>query len=566
MQEAAIFNIHATEHVPGDLVLTLVPPPDVDLSGCTVRAACGGAGVCGRILKCSDISPDNCITITFPGLSAGWAFYDVFLTCPGGVEISLLKGEMDIAPRVTPADPQQRQEWHVTATMPAAETGRVEIVLGQGPRGPQGETGERGPVGPQGPQGETGERGPVGPQGPQGETGEHGPIGPQGPQGETGERGPIGPQGPQGETGERGPVGPQGPQGETGERGPVGPQGPQGEKGSPGTLVSNAGDVTIGGHLTASGGTFSGAVNANGGINIPLATGAATDTGAISRAYALGLAQAASMHHSRAYWLPASCTATNGVTINHLIPGCYCEARIGDNSSSSITMQTTGVIGGANYSKILGFFLPIRCSGGVDGSWHKVSLLLGAGGQWEEHPDAGLDGWRWRPVAGSTPGIIRLIEVTIYYQDGYKARVRELIGIGNPKVYVVRTTDSMLNYDHNTSPSAAGYRLIISQSELSYNDDLAAGVWLVMGGAASDTVVKLADIRGWDTYHTSGAPALYVDAAAGSYGAVVQMESPTLLNGISDNTFVRYGLEPFQRSFITTETEIPYSNPEQPTS
>lgn len=44
MQEAATFNIHATAHIPGDLVLTLAPPPEVDLSRYTIRAAVAMAG------------------------------------------------------------------------------------------------------------------------------------------------------------------------------------------------------------------------------------------------------------------------------------------------------------------------------------------------------------------------------------------------------------------------------------------------------------------------------------------------------------------------------------------
>lgn len=318
------------------------------------------------------------------------------------------------------------------------------------------------------------------------------------------------------------------------------------------------------GNMTLTGGlTVAGTVNANGGINIPLAVGAATDTAAVNRAYALGMAQAAMMHQSRTYWLTSSCTATNGVTINHVVPGCYFEARIAANGSTSLSMQTAGVVGGANYSKILGYSLPIRCSGGTTGSWHKVSVLLGSGGQWTEQPDAGIDGWRWRPVAGSAPGITRLVEITIYYDNGYRARVRELIGIGNPKGYVVRTTESAFNYDHNSSPSTAGYRLVIAQSQISYTDVLAAGVWLIMGGNVSDTVIKLADIRGWDTYHTSRAPTLYLDAHAGDYGGVVQAEPPTILYGIGNNAYVRYGLEPYQRSWITSEAEAPYT--EQPT-
>ena len=312
--------------------------------------------------------------------------------------------------------------------------------------------------------------------------------------------------------------------------------------------------------------TYDAMINANGGINIPLAAGAATDTTAVSRAYALGMVHTVMMHQARTYWLTSSCTATNGVTINHVVPGCYCEARLGVNQHTSLTMRTTGVVGGSNYSKNLGYSLPIRVSGAGVGYWTKVSMIIGSGGEWTEYPDAGRDDYRFRPVAGSSPDISRLVDVTIYYNDGYKARVRELIGIGNPRQYIVRTTESAINYNSNTGLASAAYRLVISQSELSYTDALAASVWLIIGGAANDTVIKLADIRGWDTYHTSYAPTLYLDVQAGLYGGIIQMESPTILNGIGNNTYVSYGLEPYQRSWITNVTEEPYTDPEQPTA
>lgn len=325
--------------------------------------------------------------------------------------------------------------------------------------------------------------------------------------------------------------------------------------------VDEAGNMTLAGGLTTTG-----THNANGGINIPLAVGAPADTMALNRAYALGMVHTVMMHQARTYWLTSSCTATNGVTINHVVPGLYCDARVGGNGRTSLTMRTTGVIGGSNYNKILGYSLPIRNTGSGPGNWSKVSMLMGAGGEWTEYPDAGMDDYRFRPVVGSAPAIARLVEVTLYYQDGYKARVRELIGIGNPRSYVVRTTTSAINHDSNTGLESAAYRLVIAQSNQSYNDELAAGVWLMIGGAVNDTVLKLADIRGWDTYHTSSAPALYVDVQAGVYGGMVQMDSPTILNGIGNNTYVRYGLEPYQRSWITSVTEEPYADPEQPTA
>lgn len=329
-------------------------------------------------------------------------------------------------------------------------------------------------------------------------------------------------------------------------------------------LPDGNGNITVQGNVLAQGATFGNTVNANGGINLPLAVGAPTDTMGINRAYAMGAAQLVLMHQTRTYWITSSCTATNGVTINHVVPGLYCDARLGGNGRTSLTMRTIGVIGASNYSKILGYSIPVRNSVDSPGSWSKLSLLIGSGGQWEEQPDGDMDAFRIRPVPNSAPDITRLIEVTLYYDGGYKARVRELIGVGKPRGYVVRTTESSLNYDGNTGPSSAGYRLIIAQSEQSYTDALAASVWLVMGGAADDTVVKLADIRGWDTYHVNGAPVLYLDTQAPSYGGYVQMESPTVLNGIGNNTYVRYGLEPYQKSWITSETEEPYTEPEQP--
>lgn len=312
--------------------------------------------------------------------------------------------------------------------------------------------------------------------------------------------------------------------------------------------------------------SYAATINANAGVNIPLGAGAATDTASVNRAYALGMAQAAMMHQTRTYWLTSSCVATNGVTINHVVPGIYCDARLGGNGRTSLTMRTTGAISGGNYSKIMGYSLPIRNSGDSPGAWIKVSMLTGAGGEWTEYPDAGMDGYRFRPVDGSAPAIARLVEVTLYYQEGYKARVRELIGIGNPRSYVVRTTISAINYDSNTGLCAGAYRLVIAQSEQSYSDALAASVWLIIGGAVDDTVLKLADIRGWDTYHVSSGPVLYLDVQAGEYGGLVQLESPTILNGVGNNTYVRYGLEPYQRSWITSETEVPYTNSEQPTA
>ena len=97
-------------------------------------------------------------------------------------------------------------------------------------------------------------------------------TGPQGPKGDQGDPGPQGIQGPKGDQGDPGPQGIQGPKGDKGDPGPQGIQGPKGnkgDKGEPGTLESNAGDLTLGGNLYAQGGTFTATLECDGGVTIP---------------------------------------------------------------------------------------------------------------------------------------------------------------------------------------------------------------------------------------------------------------------------------------------------------
>ena len=458
MQEPATFNIHATAHVPGDLVLTLVPPPNVDLSGCTIRAACRGGGVCGRILKCSAISADNCITINFPGLAAGWAFYDVFLAFPSGAEFPILKGEMDIAPRVTPADPQRRQEWHVTATIPAAETGRVEIILGQGPRGPQGETGARGPVGPQGPQGETGERGPVGPQGPQGETGERGPVGPQGPQGAPGEKGDPGDVNPAGSYNWTQPQ------------------------------------------------TYDAMINANGGINIPLAAGAPTDMMGVNRLYAAGMAGATNIYTQHVYLNTGAITATGTAFTKILIPGQYAQTNVPANTHSTVIHTFTGPHGQWNYSSFAGFSIPYQLTAAG-----KITVDIGRGSK-TPRQDLSLDSYSIIPGNNLAYNTGEILDITFdnvrdTARNGYVIRVREIYCTESTQIWKVKTTTSFIPASGNEPIPYIVNKIIYQQYEPrsyiagDYGDTYGA-LWVLTGSGSIQQLWMIATVRGVTTFET----------------------------------------------------------------
>ncbi|GLU92923.1 hypothetical protein Amuc01_13670 [Akkermansia muciniphila] len=560
MQDPALFNFSATANIPGALVLTLDPPPEVDLAGCTVRAAVAVSGTCGRLLDCSAINPGNIVTINFPGLPAGWAFYDVFLTFPGGAEMPLLKGEIDIAPRVTPAAPQQRAEWYVTATLPGAETGRVEIILGQGPQGPQGETGERGPEGPQGPQGKTGERGPEGPQGPQGETGERGPEGPQGPQGETGERGPEGPQGPQGETGERGPEGPQG------------PQGPQGEKGDPGTLVNNDGDVILGGHLTATGGTFDGAINANGGINIPLAVGAATDTSAVNRLYAAGLAAVTDAFSVRCYPLLADCSSSNGTVFKTDKEPNSLYFNVPPNSAFTVKC---GLVTNArpmhNYSSIRGWVAPLRLpavSTKFTARFGQMTTVARMGRDRDAFtlvPDQAAGGYRIGEIIDITFDHVRDADA-----GGYHIRVREIYYSNAEQKWKMKTTQALApETSSNTGYPVCVYAVVYEQyRDGGYDTEDRGALWLLHGGNSSRGCVKIATVKGVHCFESiypfSG---YYLDMENTNSWALAGAFLPATMHLHCNNVNpAYYGFSSMESNIIVSEAVEDFVDPEAETT
>jgi hypothetical protein len=165
--------------------------------------------------------------------------------------------------------------------------------------GAQGATGNTGAQGAQGVAGDTGAQGITGAQGAQGV------IGPQGAQGDTGSQGATGAQGAQGATGAQGNTGAQGAQGAAssvaGPQGTAGAQGAQGATGAQGaaavvggsnthiqfndstssngsagfTFDKTSNNVTVANNISATTGTFAGAVS---GVTT-LAAGNTTITG-----------------------------------------------------------------------------------------------------------------------------------------------------------------------------------------------------------------------------------------------------------------------------------------------
>lgn len=539
MQEPATFNFSATAHVPGELVLTLDPPEEVDLAGCTVRAAVAMSGACVRLLDCSAVNPENIVAINFPGLSAGWAFYDVFLTFPGGAEMPLLKGEIDIAQRVTPADPQQRAEWYVTATLPGAETGRVEIILAQGPRGPQGRPGDKGEPGTLGSNvGDVDIGGAL--------TAESATI-----------NGPLIAGRPDG----------------TVSAGTCNQiygitrfwQSLDVRNGGwwRGTMMYETGMLNIaqGASLNCIGpAAFASTLNANGGVNIPLAVGASTDTGAVNRLYAAGMGGVTDIFSLHFFLNTDSITATGPAQTSVLVAGLYARTNVPANTHSTIVCTFAGPAGQWNYSSFAGVAIPWQLT-----SAGKLTVGIGRGAK-TTRKDLTLDSYSIIPGNDLAYNTGEILDITFdnardTARGGYVVRVREIYAAETARKWMVKTTTSFIPATQNEPIPYIVNKVIYHQyAPRSYNagdyGDAYGSLYLLTGGGSSQQLWKIAAVRGVTTFETgTGFSTLVTDIPGISGGSV------SVLVGAAERTNyqpgnvnpVYYGLEAIAKSAIETE-------------
>ena len=551
MQEPATFNFSATAHVPGELVLTLDPPEEVDLAGCTVRAAVAMSGGCVRLLDCSAVNPENIVAINFPGLSAGWAFYDVFLTFPGGAEMPLLKGEIDIAQRVTPADPQQRAEWYVTATLPGAETGRVEIILGQGPRGPQGRPGDKGEPGTlESNVGDVDIGGAL--------TAESAAI-----------NGPLIAGMPDG----------------TVSAGTCNQiygitrfwQSLDVRDGGwwRGTIMYESGMLNIaqGASLNCIGpATFASTLNANGGVNIPLTVGAATDTSAVNRLYAAGLAAVTDAFSLRCYPLPADCSSSNGTVFKTDKEPNSLYFNVPPNSSFTVKC---GLVTNArpmhNYSSIRGWVAPLRLpsvSAKFTARFGQMKTVVRMGRDRDAFtlvPDQAAGGYR----------IGEIIDITFdHVRDaaagGYHIRVREIYYSNAEQKWKMKTTQALApETSSNNGYPVCVYAVVYEQyQDGGYDTEDRGALWLLHGGNSSRGCVKIATVRGVhcfeNIYPFSG---YYLDMENANSWALAGAFLPATMHLHCNNVNpAYYGFSSMESNIIVSEAVEDFVDPEAETT
>ena len=322
--------------------------------------------------------------------------------------------------------------------------------------------------------------------------------------------------------------------------------------------VDASGNMTLAGNITAAGGTFDAVVNANGGINIPLAVGAPTDTTAVNRFYTSGLAGVTDIFSQHAYLNTGSITATGTAATTAFIPGQYAQVRVPAGTHSTIVFPFTGPNGQHNYSNFAGFSIPWRILGAG-----KITIGIGRGSK-TTRSDLTLDSYSVIPGNNLAHNSGEILDITFdnirdTQRNGYTVRVREIYALTAADGWKVKTTTSFIPASHNEPiPSIVNKIIYHQRTQYKFESEYISygSLYLLTGGGQTVQLHKIAAVRGVNAFETGvGISSIVTDLPGNASGDVyMQVGSAvrTLYQPGNINP-VYYALEALARNDIESE-------------
>ena len=282
------------------------------------------------------------------------------------------------------------------------------------------------------------------------------------------------------------------------------------------------GDVRLDGPTSVVGVmTFRKTPNANGGVNIPLAVGAPTDTGAVNRFYALGLAGAMSALVQPIYLNSGSITVAGSISkaSNGTLAGLTQRFSVGaasadSNAYGSAVIPLIGPNGQFNYSSVCGFSLAVNAT-----AFAKFTFGIGRGSK-TNRTGLTMDSYSMIPGNDLAVNYGEVIDVTINtpydtVRKGYEIRVREIFYVSSVEHWQVKTTTVFLPVGHNELMPQGLNRLIFMQSgppSTAVREEKAA-LYMELGGGSTNTLFKIASLRGFIAFEAgTGVSTLIIDA------------------------------------------------------
>ena len=267
--------------------------------------------------------------------------------------------------------------------------------------------------------------------------------------------------------------------------------------------VDDAGNMTLDGNITAAGGTFDGAINANGGVNIPLAVGAPTNESGVNRLYAAGMGGAANAYAAGAFLNTDSLTTTGTATVTKTVP--YQMARIGIPTGAHTTIQAPfeGPSSQWNYSSWAGFSFVWRATAAA-----KVTIGIGRGAK-TIRTDLTTDSYTIIPGNDLAFNSGEILDITFdnvrdTARNGYTVRVREIYALTSADGWQVKTTTSFIPASQNEPVPWTVCKIIYQQQTVANSSvyENLGGLWLLVTGAQTNNLFKIATCRGVSNFET----------------------------------------------------------------
>ena len=332
--------------------------------------------------------------------------------------------------------------------------------------------------------------------------------------------------------------------------------------------VDDAGNMTLDGNITAAGGTFDGAVNANGGINIPLAAGALTDMSAVNRLYAAGLAAVTDAFSVRCYPLPANCSSSNGTVFKTDKEPNSLYFNVPANSAFTVKC---GLVTNArpmhNYSSIRGWVAPVRLpavSAKFTARFGQMKTVVRMGRDRDAFtlvPDQAAGGYRIGEIIDITFDHVRDADA-----GGYHIRVREIYYSNAEQKWKMKTTQALApETSSNNGYPVCVYAVVYEQyQDGGYDTEDRGALWLLHGGNSTRGCVKIATVRGVhcfeNIYPFSG---YYLDMENANSWALAGAFLPATMHLHCNNVNpAYYGFSSMESNIIVSEAVEDFVDPE----
>ena len=246
-----------------------------------------------------------------------------------------------------------------------------------------------------------------------------------------------------------------------------------------------------------------GAINANGGVNIPLAVGAPTSESGVNRLYAAGMGGASNIYTAAAFLNTDSLTTTGTATITKTVP--WQMARIGIPAGAHTTIQAPfeGPSSQWNYSSWAGFSFVWRSTAAA-----KVTMGFGRGAK-TIRTDLTTDSYTIIPGNGLAFNFGEILDITFdnvrdTARNGYTVRVREIYALNSTDGWQVKTTTSFIPATQNEPIPWTVCKIIYQQQAVASSSvyENLGGLWLMVTGAQTNNLYKIATCRGVSNFET----------------------------------------------------------------